>query len=125
MTMYSNPPSDPHHPRHSKSEEAQAEANKVKARIAKILAKQEIEIDKETDEIIDYLAREGGVLKGIGKIIDKDTIISLELKLLGTTQRDAVKQRIIEYVAALQGYGPQAGKGEGSVVADVTIDAFK
>lgn len=125
MTMYSSPPSDPHHPRHSKSEEDKAEASKVKAHIAKILQKQEIELDKETEEIIGYLAREGGILKGVGKIIDKDTIVSLELQLLGTTQRDAVKQRIIEYLAALSGFGPLGGKGEGSTVADVVIDSFR
>lgn len=101
------------------SEELKVKIAQKEARIRHLCEKHDIQLDLETQEIINYIVQ-GAVMQGGEKLLSKDWLISMELRLLHLTKRDSTKQRILEHLSDLLGYSPQQSSKKDNW-ADVVI----
>lgn len=108
-----------------RAEDAKFADEKNNGRIRKLIAKHELEVDSDTEEIIRHMVTEGKKLKGVSKLIDHDFIVMLQLRMLyDENVRTSTKQRIIEFLAELNGLMPTGAKGMAAAVANLTMEAI-
>ena len=107
------------------AEDARVAEERANAKIKKLLVKHELEFDRETEEILKATIASGQKLKGAEKLIDKDFIIMLQLRMLyDENVRGSTKQRIIEFLAELNGLMPTGAKGMAAQVAELAMESL-
>ena len=94
------------------------------ARIEKLLAKHDLEIDRETDEIVRFVVH-GKTVSGVEKLLSKSWFINQLLRVWGDrTTSASVRQRALEFMADVLGHTPQGPK-TGQTIMDVVIGDSK
>ena len=93
-------------------------------RIKRIMEKYELELDKDTEEIVKYVIR-GHSVSGISKMLTKEWAINKLLQMWGEpTLSPAIKQRAFEFMCDLLGHTPKTSEKSTNVM-DIVIGETK
>ena len=111
--------------RGARDEEARLREEKANAKVKRLLVKHELELDAETEEILKSVIASGSKLRGAEKLIDKDFIIMHQVRMLYDDKvRVSTKQRILEFLAEMNGLMPQGAKGISAAVAELAMESL-
>lgn len=106
-------------------QEALFNDDKFQARVKKLAAKYNLELDNDTEELIKYISA-GGFVQGIEKLLDRNWAINMAIRFWASfTGRGSTKQRAFEFVCELLGLRTP-GKGQNpSHLIQVAFEASK
>lgn len=99
---------------------------KLPPKAEKLLQKYKMELDEDAEEVIRLIVKEGRELKNISKdLFDFDWVMRMELRILYNPDTPIpIKQRIVEFIAEMQGLLPTGAKAMSAVVAQVSLAAI-
>ena len=110
-------------------DELRVESEKEIARIKDLCREQDLELNEDLTELLKFIvnAAYSGEIKGIGKLVTRDWVLTQALRRYGELQRDGGRsstiQRAFEHVCELAGHGATGAKSDVSQLVDVVIDA--
>ena len=107
------------------AEEAKLRDEKANARVRRLLEKHELELDTEAEEILKSVIASGAKIRGAEKLVDKDFIIMHQIRMLYDPDvRVSTKQRILEFLAEMNGMMPTGAKGMSAAVAELAMEGL-